>query len=649
MAIETYGDLRKALSSERLDWTVDRRHADTAPIRRYPLGGELTLLPKAATLPRVDVAALLRATPPLNTLLHARLVERAILPHLARPGLPRPGTGTVEAGGGGPAATVDWRNRFGWPWITTIRDQDPCEHCWIYAATALVESMVRIEHCVWSPRSVGDYIEANRVPCGQCGDPVSVLNWFASHGVADLDCVPWVDRDPGDRSSTYWNPPPTGCGSGSMQAPPAWNPLPGRDGRSTRVPSYTSLGHVQDQKDWIDTVGPLVVTFDVYNDFFGWSGTKAYKRLSTATFAGSHVVLAVGYDDAAGGWIIKNSWGTGWGNAGWGLIAYGQCNIDSNAKLGLRLVNPDPWTKRRHHGGGMLESGDGALHRNFELIAPAAGHALAHWWRDNSATSLPWHKAATMANDVAEPPTFTETSFNRNFEMVYRTTAGRLHHRYFDQAAQAWRDGPVFGPTNASGGVGFIESSWGPRNFEVVVGVGGNALQHWWRDSAFHWHETVTFGSNVATMGPTLLQSTWGALELVAVLKSGQMQHWWRREAGGEQWISDQVFGADIASPPCMIQGSYGMADEMGHGNFELCVATRAGTIEHWWRNNQNSGFIWSKSATFGSGVARVIALVQGSFGFNLEVVALRTDGMLQHYWRDGGGWHAGVVIGSTH
>jgi len=53
-------------------------------------------------------------------------------------------------------------------------------------------------------------------------------------------------------------------------------------------------------------------------------------------------------------------------------------------------------------------------------------------------------------------------------------------------------------------------------------------------------------------------------------------------------------------------------------------------------------------SATFGSSVAYVVALLEGSFGFNLEMIVQRTDGMLQHYYRDDGGWHAGVVIGPT-
>jgi hypothetical protein len=53
----------------------------------------------------------------------------------------------------------------------------------------------------------------------------------------------------------------------------------------------------------------------------------------------------------------------------------------------------------------------------------------------------------------------------------------------------------------------------------------------------------------------------------------------------------------------------------------------------------------WLHSATFGHNVATVVALLEGSFGFNLEVVVLRTDNRLQHYWRDGGGWHEGAII----
>ena len=48
----------------------------------------------------------------------------------------------------------------------------------------------------------------------------------------------------------------------------------------------------------------------------------------------------------------------------------------------------------------------------------------------------------------------------------------------------------------------------------------------------------------------------------------------------------------------------------------------------------------------FGHDVQAVAGLCEGSFGMNLELIVLRTDRQLQHYWRDRGGWHEGVVIG---
>jgi hypothetical protein len=650
MAFKTYGELRKELVAEGIHWTVNPALSDHTPIRRPPLGADLTHFPKAETLPRIDVAALVRARPTTNMLLRADLIERGLLPPETQMlGGTHAAQAAVGAGGAGATPTqIDWRNRWGWSFVTGIRDQDPCEHCWIYGATALIESMVRIEHCVWCVRSEGDYIEANKVPCGQCGDPGTVLDWVQSNGQTDLGCVPWVDADPGDRSGPYWNPAPTDCGTGSMAAPPAYAPCGNRNGRTVKIPKYTSLGNTSDQKDWIASVGPLVVACEVYSDFPGWSGKTPYKRVSSATYLGGHIMLAVGYDDSLKCWIVKNSWGSALGNGGYWLIAYGQCSIDSNAKLGVQYTNPDPWTKHRNHSGGMIESGNGALHRNFELLAPSKRHTFTHWWRDNSVSGVPWHQAVVLGNDVADPPTFAATTYNRNFEAIYRTTGSRLRHFWYDQNAGKWNYGGVFGPTNAVGEVGYCESSYGPGNFEVVVAVAGGKLQHWWRDNSSVWHQGPAFGSAVATMGPTLIQSTWGNLELVAVLSNGQMQHWWRNDAQGNVWAVGGTFGSGVSSPPCMIQSQFGMADESGNGNFELCVAMPDGTIQHWWRANQTTGFPWTKSATFGHNVARVLALVQSSFGFNLEVIALRKDGMLQHYWRAGGAWNEGVVIGTT-
>jgi hypothetical protein len=56
-------------------------------------------------------------------------------------------------------ASVDWRNRGGLNYLATVQNQDPCGSCWIFSATALMETQVRIEHGLWSKRSEGDLMD----------------------------------------------------------------------------------------------------------------------------------------------------------------------------------------------------------------------------------------------------------------------------------------------------------------------------------------------------------------------------------------------------------------------------------------------------------------------------------------------------------
>ena len=44
---------------------------------------------------------------------------------------------------------------------------------------------------------------------------------------------------------------------------------------------------------------------------------------------GGHAIVCVGYDDSRGIWICRNSWGTGWGDAGYFYLPYGYLN-DTN-------------------------------------------------------------------------------------------------------------------------------------------------------------------------------------------------------------------------------------------------------------------------------------------------------------------------------
>jgi len=624
-------NLRKTLSSTKAKWTVNLHLRDSDKLPRYSLGGDTKGLLSADKISKLNFKKVLQQLPGNPYLLRRRLdlgiLDKKMISK-AYPSLIQPDTLTLPPMGGTTPTSVDWRNRWGWPWITTIRDQNGCNACWAFAATALVEAMVRIEHCVWPVLSEGDVHKGMGAVCANLGGSGTALDWIADHGLADPGCFAWTNADI------------------------PYNPTADRSGRSVRCPKPAYIGNTADQKKWLDTVGPLVTWFDVWTDFFGYGNGVYHKQNMIGNTAnkseGGHFMLVVGYDDTQNCWIVKNSWGNSWGENGYARIGYGETGIDTYAKISLQNVNPDPWTKRRYHNGNLLESGNGGNHRNFEMLA-TIGAKIQLWWRDNAAATMPWnHTASFGSNDATACPTFISTTFNRNFECVYPTNGNRLHHWWFKQPGGPWYDGGIFGPVDTAGIPGLVQSNYNaPGNFEVVVRTADNRLNHWWRDGG-GWHDGGRFGSNVAYSGPSLIQSHYGQqdnFELVCVLYTGQMQHWWRDNDGGMSWHQGTTFGSGVASPPCMIEASFGEGDETQVGNFELCVAV-GGKVEHWWRYNHGD-MIWRKSATFGHNVKSVVGLIQGSYGFNLEVVVLRTDNKLQHYWRYGGTWNEGVVIGS--
>ena len=156
-----------------------------------------------------------------------RMLTPEIMTELAAPGI---------------SNSVDWRERWGWRWITMPRNQNPCESCWAFSAACVVESMVRIEHCVWSPRSEGDIREGMGQRCENGNWPNNALTWIKTNGVADPACYPFYNYNH------------------------AYTPTADRSGRTVYVPDCVALPTLASQKTWIDTVGPITMCFEVYHD-----------------------------------------------------------------------------------------------------------------------------------------------------------------------------------------------------------------------------------------------------------------------------------------------------------------------------------------------------------------------------------------------
>ncbi|KAK3313617.1 hypothetical protein B0H66DRAFT_584226 [Apodospora peruviana] len=585
-------------------------------------------------------------------------------------------------------STVDWRNRSGKNYITTAQDQGVCQSCWAFAVTALVESMTRIEHGIWSKRSEADVHDGAGAACESIGNAQDTLAFLAGQGadyISDPDALPHGIAD--------W---PCDPYEATLHG---YTPCADRAGRATHIPFYQALGLIEEQKRWIHEYGPIVATFVLYSDLKTWGssssaqggnsnatgGGNLYKWNGNATTSGNHIALVVGYNDEKQAWIIKNSWGAGWGEGGFVYFGYGEANIDGWTKYGITNVNPDPWARKRHQSGNMMQSGNGETHRNFELLlslrsnttttaSRGALQGFTHFKRDGS--TLKWETVSKIVTGTAliGQPAILGTSFNnRDFHAVAIDDEKNLKHWIYSEGAnnsaaiKSWSQAPGIVNEGIDGYPGLVQAE--DSSLVIVVKHSDGTLKEWHQSprSSTGWTlaSTITATNNntgvqIAQSGSSLVQSNIGLdiydpqgtssgnLYVVAVRTDGTMQLFWR-SASSSVWTPGEVFGSNIFppdTPPVMIQDFYNTSNESSIGDFQLVVAVN-GSVQHWRRSNDD---IHLNPPSFGSsrvgegkwemfeqtaevsGVRHVWSLVQGSFGQKMHMVTEGPDGSFS-YW----------------
>ena len=94
--------------------------------------------------------------------------------------------------------------------------------------------------------------------------------------------------------------------------------------------------------------GPIIVKMHIPTTgsaFGSVKGTQVFTETIPLVYEpernnGAHIVIIVGWDDNKGAWLIKNSWGTSWGDNGFGWITYGSNKIGMGAGWYL-MAAPD--------------------------------------------------------------------------------------------------------------------------------------------------------------------------------------------------------------------------------------------------------------------------------------------------------------------
>lgn len=226
------------------------------------------------------------------------------------------------------AASIDWRNNNGKNWISPILDQGQCGSCVAFSTTGTFETQLNIAAGTTdSPWQLSpEYLfMCGGASCDSGWEPGPAASFVKSKGIVDDACMPYTSGALGTDVSCS-----KACSNASSRAVKA-------QGFTTPTSGSTNLNAVKAAL----AKGPLVTTLTVYEDFMYYT-SGVYKHV-TGDVAGGHAVSIVGYNDTDQAWIVRNSWGTGWGMNGFIEVAYSDISGVSDETWQFTVPSGQHW------------------------------------------------------------------------------------------------------------------------------------------------------------------------------------------------------------------------------------------------------------------------------------------------------------------
>jgi C1A family cysteine protease/predicted secreted protein len=209
-------------------------------------------------------------------------------------------------------AAYNWCDLGG---CTPVRDQGGCGSCWAFATVGAFESNVMIMDGYGRDLAEQYLISCNTDGWG-CGGGWSAFAYF-------LDRMP---PDEPEAGAVYEADFPYAASDLSCNPPHAHH---------ERIDAWHYVGPdippVADIKQAIHDYGPLYAGVCVGPEFVDYQGDVF--ETEEGGFCGNysnHAVTLVGWDDSqgsGGAWLLKNSWGTSWGESGYMWIGYGTSRV----------------------------------------------------------------------------------------------------------------------------------------------------------------------------------------------------------------------------------------------------------------------------------------------------------------------------------
>uniref|UniRef100_A0A671SVN5 Cathepsin L1-like n=2 Tax=Sinocyclocheilus anshuiensis TaxID=1608454 RepID=A0A671SVN5_9TELE len=209
---------------------------------------------------------------------------------------------------------VDYRAQG---YVTEIKDQGYCGSCWAFSTTGAIEGQMF--------KKTGRLVSLSEQQLVDCSRSYGT---YGCSGAWMANAYDYVIYRGLESSDTY---PYT-----SVDTQPCFYD---RSLVAARISDYSFIpaGDEQALADAVATIGPITVAIDADHPSFLFYSSGIYKEYNCNPNNLNHAVLVVGYGSEEGKdyWIIKNSWGTGWGEGGYMRMIRNGRNTCGIASYGL--------------------------------------------------------------------------------------------------------------------------------------------------------------------------------------------------------------------------------------------------------------------------------------------------------------------------
>ncbi|MFQ6102374.1 MAG: C1 family peptidase [Anaerolineae bacterium] len=218
---------------------------------------------------------------------------------------------TAPSSAQGLPSAYNWCDEHGG--CTPIKDQGQCGSCWAFATVGPLEAHLQ------AAGQMTDLSEQYLVSCNIESPKYGCDGGWFAHDY-HLNEIPPNETQAGAvlESAFPYVASDVPC-SGPYNHPyriASWH----------YVGSWSGIPSVDAIKQAIYDHGPVAAAICAGNEFQDYDG-GVFQTDETCDYTINHAIVLVGWNDSEQAWILRNSWGTGWGESGYMRIQYGVSQV----------------------------------------------------------------------------------------------------------------------------------------------------------------------------------------------------------------------------------------------------------------------------------------------------------------------------------